>query len=69
MPTWRIEDGECRDSLALEVAAQCKLPPEIVARASQFYQACTLSMFLHLKHACLLYQQLVPSQEKESSKV
>ncbi|CAL8466240.1 g5776 [Coccomyxa elongata] len=38
VPTWRIEEGECRDSLALEVAAQCKLPAEIVARASQLYQ-------------------------------
>ena len=39
MPTWRMEDGECRDSLAIEVAAQCKLPAGIVSRASHFYQA------------------------------
>lgn len=37
MPTWRMEEGECRDSLAMEVAAQCKLPPDIVARASHLY--------------------------------
>ncbi|EIE20036.1 hypothetical protein COCSUDRAFT_58259 [Coccomyxa subellipsoidea C-169] len=37
VPTWRMEEGECRDSLAMEVAAQCKLPPDIVARASHLY--------------------------------
>jgi len=37
VPTWRMEEGECRDSLAMEVALQCKLPPAVVARASQLY--------------------------------
>ena len=38
VPTWRMVEGECRDSLALEVAARCRLPPELVARASAFVQ-------------------------------
>ena len=30
--------GECRDSLALEVAASCRLPEAILQRASEHYQ-------------------------------
>lgn len=41
VPTWRMEEGECRDSLAMEVAAQCKLPPAVVARASHLYNVRT----------------------------
>ena len=38
VPTWVMEEGECRDSLALEVAAQCKLPPDIISRAAALYK-------------------------------
>ena len=61
MPTWRIEDGECRDSLAMQVAAQCKLPAEVVARASQLYQACPLSILrIYLEHVIYVHHKLIP---------
>ena len=41
-PTWRMAPGECRDSLALEVAANCRLPKDILQRASEHYQVCAL---------------------------
>lgn len=37
-PTWRVAPGECRDSLALEVAASCRLPQAILQRAAEHYQ-------------------------------
>ena len=39
VPTWRMLPGECRDSLALEVAARCGLPPELIARAAAISKA------------------------------
>ena len=41
-PTWRLAPGECRDSLALEVAANCRLPKDILQRASEHYQVSAL---------------------------
>ena len=32
-PTWRVVPGECRESLALQTALDCGLPPALVARA------------------------------------
>ena len=37
-PTWHIAEGECRDSLALEVAASCRLPEQIIQRAADLYE-------------------------------
>lgn len=36
-PTWRMVPGASTDSLALVVAADCKLPLSVVARAEQLY--------------------------------
>jgi hypothetical protein len=33
-PTWRIVPGSSTESLALEVATKCRLPPEVVDRAA-----------------------------------
>ncbi len=41
-PTWHLAPGECRDSLALEVAANCRLPEGIIQRASEHYQVSAL---------------------------
>ncbi len=37
-PTWRIKPGVCTESLALDVARRCRLPPSVVARAAQLYE-------------------------------
>ena len=37
-PTWRIVPGVSTESLALEVANRCRLPPRVVARAAQLYE-------------------------------
>lgn len=36
-PTWRIVPGSSRESLAIDVARECRLPEELVARAEQYY--------------------------------
>lgn len=46
MPTWCMEEGECRDSLAMQVAAQCKLPPDVVARATHLYNVKLLEILM-----------------------
>ena len=38
-PTWRMVDGVSTESLALEVARTCALPPSILRRANSLYQA------------------------------
>ncbi|BDA51431.1 probable DNA mismatch repair protein MutS at C-terminar half [Coccomyxa sp. Obi] len=71
VPTWRIEDGECRDSLAIEVAAQCKLPPDVVARASQFYQTLEAPTVVKASNGALVKVDPVtntaPSDDSSSS--
>ena len=47
-PSWRVAPGECRDSLALEVAASCRLPEAILQRASQHYQVRALPVLMRL---------------------
>ena len=37
-PTWRMVEGESVESLALEVAANCRLPEEVVERAASLYE-------------------------------
>lgn len=37
-PTMRMVPGTCTDSLALEVAAQSGLPPDVLHRAKHLYQ-------------------------------
>ena len=34
-PTWRVVDGECTESLALQVAEDCGLPADVVRRAEE----------------------------------
>lgn len=36
-PTWRMVPGSSTESLALEVAAECRLPPRVVGRAAELY--------------------------------
>ena len=36
-PTWRIVPGTSTESMALDVARRCRLPPEVVARAEELY--------------------------------
>jgi DNA mismatch repair ATPase MutS len=38
-PTWRILPGESKESLALDVARQCRLPEETLTRAAALYKA------------------------------
>ncbi|CAL6415320.1 unnamed protein product [Bathycoccus prasinos] len=35
-PTWKIEDGECRESLAIQTAADCGLEDDVLRRAQTF---------------------------------
>jgi hypothetical protein len=37
-PTWRLVEGECTQSLAFEVAADCGLPRELLERAERLLQ-------------------------------
>ena len=37
-PTWRILPGESKESLALDVARQCRLPEETLTRAAVLYK-------------------------------
>jgi len=37
-PTWKIEDGECRESLAIQTAADCGLEDDVLRRAQSFLQ-------------------------------
>jgi len=37
-PTWRILPGESKESLALDVARQCRLPEETLTRAAELYK-------------------------------
>jgi len=36
-PTWRIVQGVSTESMALDVARRCRLPPAVLARASELY--------------------------------
>ena len=36
-PTWRIVQGVSTESMALDVARRCRLPPAVLARAGQLY--------------------------------
>ena len=36
-PTWRLVQGPCRQSLALEVARSCQVPEQVLLRAAQLY--------------------------------
>jgi hypothetical protein len=36
-PTWRVVPGVSTESLALDVARRCRLPPAVVARAAQLF--------------------------------
>lgn len=38
VPTWRMVPGSSSESLALDVALQCQVPPEIVYRAAQLFK-------------------------------
>ncbi len=40
-PTWQIEDGECRESLAIQTAADCGLEDDVLRRAQTFLQNTT----------------------------
>jgi len=42
-PTWRIVPGSSRESLAIDVARECRLPEHLVARAEQYYYGTTLT--------------------------
>jgi DNA mismatch repair ATPase MutS len=42
-PTWRVVEGECRKSLALQVAADMDMPSEVVARAEELLRGLTVS--------------------------
>jgi hypothetical protein len=42
-PTWRIVPGSSRESLAIDVARECRLPEHLVARAEQYYYDTTLT--------------------------
>ncbi len=44
VPTWRMVPGSSTESLALDVALQCKVPPEIVQRAAHLFK---VSNMLH----------------------
>ncbi|KAL3131455.1 hypothetical protein ABBQ38_007763 [Trebouxia sp. C0009 RCD-2024] len=38
VPTWRMVEGSSSESLALDVALQCQVPPEIVRRAAHLFK-------------------------------
>lgn len=38
MPTWRMVPGSSTESLALDVALQCQVPPDIVQRAAHLFK-------------------------------
>lgn len=42
-PTWRMVPGSSSESLALDVALQCQVPPDIVYRAAQLFKVQNLS--------------------------
>lgn len=41
VPTWRMVEGSSSESLALDVALQCQVPPEIVLRAAHLFKVLT----------------------------
>lgn len=38
VPTWRMVPGSSTESLALDVALQCQVPPDIVQRAAHLFK-------------------------------
>ena len=48
VPTWRIVPGSSTESLALDVALNCAVPPAIVRRAGELYQVGLLYSYSNL---------------------